>query len=627
MRLQIFAAIQGFDAAPPPVIRTVEPPEREPVILDDETLRIAKPMLAFQDSEVKRLKPIIKLIRQLQRELEAAYSEPEPMEAVSEAFRRWANEYQQYLEGQIKDAAQAGVDDTKKALSNHYVLEATEVQQTVDALPAVQTNLHHIPDAVYNYATQRGRGETGFSLSQRIWSMSTVHVEIIGALMQGSLQAGRSPQQFAQSMRPYLLPGAELPTAVPSDRVSNKPRNLPYNAFRLARTEIMQAYNHSRISADRELAQSGVVVGTRWVLSRTHAVRVGYDICDYYATRMGADMAWLAEYGVDTKGIWAPGTAPTDHPNGLCTTVPVPTPRALFEKTVLSPPPEKVAELPKGDKFDLTPPQEYIDAAKKWFESNPVNRLDRSSWRQYLQQHFDVKYGAGDVAQLKWGEFVEGWTFGATTMMAAPMQVALLGEDAYRRSMDLRGQEGQKMLEQAKLDIERERNVPPMGKANQYENNLAFFREVGQVMQGYHHAWYQHAYASFDPLDKIVLWRGVRSPKLSDVIQGQRLKDNPATYTIEEIGANSWTTSFQKAKVFDGGQNGLIFRWETTVGHVLSKLIGNGRVSGFGWHEEYEWVVAAPGQVTYRTEDIKTFLDDYQKSGFSQGSQVKEGAV
>lgn len=214
-----------------------------------------------------------------------------------------------------------------------------------------------VSQRMYDAATRRVVG--GLNLSQRIWQMQTGAANILerDALTQFAL--GGSAQTMARRIQRYLLPGKELPRGnVPSATFSNQPRDVSYNAYRLARTEINQTWHSVHNKADQDLAGMGVVLGTRWKLSAQHATRMlaatdgrtARDICDDWAERMPGDpilkgqpdaspereaamLAKLTEYGIDPRGVYLPGKTPLDHPNGLCYTESVLTPReVLLEK-------------------------------------------------------------------------------------------------------------------------------------------------------------------------------------------------------------------------------------------------------------------------------------------------------
>lgn len=306
-----------------------------------ETEELAKPMRRFQESEVKRLRLLTSTLRELHKAVTSLYPQftleqpqAEQRQALEPLMDRFAVSYRSYLEEELLAAAKEAAEGSRKLMEKVGVA----VEQRYNLSP-VNVNLRLVPERVVQRAFSRGRGEVGASLSDRIWQLGQIGETQVLAGIQHALANGLSPQQFGKLMEPYLLPGREFPKKVPSSIVANQPRSLAYNAFRLARTEINHVYNEARAELDKALADKGVVAGTRWLLSKSHKARLARlglsaDICDEYANRLDPNLAWLADYGIDPKGVWEVGTAPVEHPNGLCLLVPVPTPDALREKAL-----------------------------------------------------------------------------------------------------------------------------------------------------------------------------------------------------------------------------------------------------------------------------------------------------
>jgi len=194
----------------------------------------------------------------------------------------------------------------------------------------------------------------GLSLSDRIWRLDIATRNYLERDILNSIMEGRSAATMARRIGKYLLPGRELPKKVPSSVYSGQPADVSYNAYRLARTEINQTWHETRRQIDIELAEKGIALGSRWVLSPNHKARMlsstngktDRDICDDWAERLpGSEilkgqpkvsnamelklLKKLEEYGIDPHGVYLPGQTPLDHPNGLCTTATVLVPREV----------------------------------------------------------------------------------------------------------------------------------------------------------------------------------------------------------------------------------------------------------------------------------------------------------
>lgn len=157
------------------------------------------------------------------------------------------------------------------------------------------------------------RYNDGFKLSDRIWRIQEYAQKgILDITIQG-VMSGISAVELAKQLEGFLLKRGPAWTTGIKRSVTGR-GTVAYNALRLARTEINQAYHW----AQKEMAKENpMLIGQKWNLSNTHptdwppsAAYMGYpEICDYYAKH---DHHGLGE------GVFPPGEAPPDHPNGLC---------------------------------------------------------------------------------------------------------------------------------------------------------------------------------------------------------------------------------------------------------------------------------------------------------------------
>lgn len=188
----------------------------------------------------------------------------------------------------------------RKALSdpNPMLLSATYGDGLPDA----------IADQVWDY-----RWKDGHRLSDRIWKQGEQVRSNLHGMIQQSVNEGRSAVELSRATEEYLkLPGPAWTTGIKPSVTGRG--SIKYNALRLARTENNQAYHRAQsISAKR----SELIKGEKWNLSMSHpidwppsAAVSGYpEICDYWAEE---DHVGLG------PGVFHPGEAPFDHPNGLC---------------------------------------------------------------------------------------------------------------------------------------------------------------------------------------------------------------------------------------------------------------------------------------------------------------------
>ena len=261
--------------------------------------------------------------------------------------------------GAFRAGYQAALDRLLEASAREaYVARMTALDAYVGPAAArFQMRLNETTREVVE--AMRTRSQGGLRFSERIWRLDRGTRLLLEQEIMGSITAGRSAADMARRVSQYLLPGQELPRGdVPSAVYSGQPRDVSYNAYRLARTEINQTYHAASGAHDQEMARGGLALGTRWKLSSEHARRMlaatqgrtSRDICDEWAARMPGSavlkgqpsvsaaeeqrlLAQLTKYGINAAGVYVAGKAPVDHPNGLCT-----------QQTVLKPHEALVAE-------------------------------------------------------------------------------------------------------------------------------------------------------------------------------------------------------------------------------------------------------------------------------------------
>lgn len=163
-------------------------------------------------------------------------------------------------------------------------------------------------EAVYNR-----RLADGYNLSDRIWRLKTyTERSILDVVFQG-IENGMSAVELSKAVEHFLLGRGPAWTTGVKPSVTGR-GTVSYNALRLARTEINQAYHNMQ----KNLAMDNpLLIGQKWNLSNSHPhdwgpsdAYMGYnEICEYKAY---ADHSGLG------PGVYSPGEAPPDHPNGLC---------------------------------------------------------------------------------------------------------------------------------------------------------------------------------------------------------------------------------------------------------------------------------------------------------------------
>lgn len=193
------------------------------------------------------------------------------------------------------------------------------------------------------------RTKKGLFLSDRIWQQGERYRNTMRDLIQESVATGQDAVKTARMLQQYVRQGkSTLAANYPNmmERMGGRiPKDICYEALRLARTEMTAAFGEGTIAAARV---SPSYIGMKWVLSHNHPV---VDICDT-----------LAEHDEGLgRGVYSPGDEPhlPAHPNCICTLVPV------HEE------PEKFVERLKKWRDDPSSDQEL----KKWY--NEIYKVDK----------------------------------------------------------------------------------------------------------------------------------------------------------------------------------------------------------------------------------------------------------
>lgn len=191
------------------------------------------------------------------------------------------------------------------------------------------------------------RTKNGMKLSDRIWETSGKSRDTIRDLIQESVATGQDAVKTARMLERYVRGGANtLAAEYPNmmKRMNGRvPKDISYEALRLARTETTAAFGEGTIAAAR---MTPSYKGIKWILSNSHPVE---DICNTLAEADGWGLG---------EGVYPPGNEPIypGHPNCLCVLVPV------HEQ-----------------------PEEFVQRLKKW-RDNPDSEPDIEKWYTSIYQ-------------------------------------------------------------------------------------------------------------------------------------------------------------------------------------------------------------------------------------------------
>ena len=260
----------------------------------------------------------------------------------------------------IAEGLSNGFADALKQGMNLVALTASEVSEMAETMlltsngfdatlvsPAFRT----LPLSAVDHVWRR-IGTDGLTLSDRIWNLEKHIWRRTDAIVMSGIARGQSAVDMAKELQRDIL-GITSPGQIPenlrwTERISKSVRgrgSIHYNALRLARTEIGNAYHE----ADVKAAQlSTVVLGLKWNLSPAHGI---YDVCDPLSNQ---DV-----YGLG-PGVYPPENAPLyPHPNCFCYVT-----RELRPKKEWGTP-RKTYKAAKEFKFDHPEKTSYLDATRK----------------------------------------------------------------------------------------------------------------------------------------------------------------------------------------------------------------------------------------------------------------------
>lgn len=254
-----------------------------------------------------------KLLRKQQREIRAFYAsmagtvskraaELEGKENISSVLRKkYLQDLSKELENQVKSfnkelsskiednmtkAAESVVNDNKKWIEKAGI-------RTVDAYTHVPVQ---VVESVLSGQLYKGK----WSLSSAIWKDNKAFSKDINRVVAEGIAQNKSAFDIAKDLEKYVNPSAakdwDWSKVYPGVR-----KKVDYNAQRLARTMVQHAYQQT---LERSLKHNPFNKGIKW-----HSALSAARTCEICRERNGQ--------------IFPKDKLPMDHPNGLCTFIPV----------------------------------------------------------------------------------------------------------------------------------------------------------------------------------------------------------------------------------------------------------------------------------------------------------------
>jgi len=216
--------------------------------------------------------------------------------------------YYRELQKQLRQTSQEVSNEVyKKIKGNIYLISDAVVKDNVDwlasfgfSMEGLNAAFSYVPDEIVRNLITGQIYESGWSLSQRIWSDNEKTLKDIYRVMAKGLAENKPIYEIAKDLEVYVRPGARLPwnlTAPDGVRIFKK--QVDYNAQRLARTLVQHGYQQSFVAVTKN---NPFITEYVW---RSNGSRV----CELCKARDGQ------HYKKDEL--------PLDHPNGMCTMEPV----------------------------------------------------------------------------------------------------------------------------------------------------------------------------------------------------------------------------------------------------------------------------------------------------------------
>lgn len=120
----------------------------------------------------------------------------------------------------------------------------------------------------------------GLMISDRIWKAAETWRNSSTRLVEDAIARGLDSRKLARELYRYLKPDVWTAHKMETRKRLGVPKNVSYEAMRLARTEINNAFHEGMIAANHGVPG---YIGISWLLSDSHPAT---DVCDDMASNM-----------------------------------------------------------------------------------------------------------------------------------------------------------------------------------------------------------------------------------------------------------------------------------------------------------------------------------------------------
>lgn len=277
------------------------------------TLRKAKPnKLAFKDADKARTSITKKQIKELSKlyedwaddikKLANVYKNKDTKSSV--AKERQLKELEKQLRAASKNASNAVYNNIK---NNIYTIASNVVKTNKRWLEKLgfkgiekSIAFSYVPEEIVKRLITGQIYKSGWSLSKAIWGDNEDTMESIYRIVAGGRAQNKSTYDIAKDLEKFVRPSAKKDwNLTDKDGKRIYPKQVDYNAQRLARTLTQHAYQQSFVDVTKD---NPLITSYKWISN-------GSRVCDVCKERDGK--------------IYPKNKLPMDHPNGMCIMQPV----------------------------------------------------------------------------------------------------------------------------------------------------------------------------------------------------------------------------------------------------------------------------------------------------------------
>ena len=215
--------------------------------------------------------------------------------------------YYRELQKQLKTTSQEVSNEVYKQIKNNmYIVSDSVIADNVDWLKqfgfsekGLNAAFSYVPDSIVRSIVTGQVYESGWSLSDRIWGNNEETMKDLYRIVAGGVAQQMPIYDISKQLEQYVRPGAAKQwNLIDKDGRKIYPRQIDYNAQRLARTLVQHSYQQS---FDAVCHNNPFVIDYVW----------------------NANGSRVCEICMDRDGRHYPKDAlPLDHPNGMCTMEP-----------------------------------------------------------------------------------------------------------------------------------------------------------------------------------------------------------------------------------------------------------------------------------------------------------------